>query len=237
MHFFGTLLSISTNINIMELQAKKRDQFGRAVKQIRKENLIPAELYGHGIENEHLSVNTKEFGDILNEVGESTVIDLVVDEKTHPVLIKDIHYHPVTDAVLNIDFYQVKMDEKITATVELEFVGESIAVKDLGGVLIKSVSELEVEAFPADLPPSIEVNLEALKKIGDSIQIKDLAISEKATVFADPETTIATVTEKMSEEADQAMSEEVDLSEIETEATDEVEEDTDKEATEEKATE
>jgi len=131
----------------MELQAKKREQFGRAVKQIRAEGIIPAELYGHGTENQHLSINEKEFTHVLNEAGESTIIDLVVDKETHPVLIKDIHYHPVTDVVLNIDFYRVKMDEKITTTVELDFIGESSAVIDLGGVLVKSVSELEVGSW------------------------------------------------------------------------------------------
>ena len=202
----------------MELQAKKREQFGRAVKQIRREDLIPAELYGHGTENQHLSVSNKEFMRVLDEAGESTVIDLVVDKETHPVLIKDIHYHPVTDVVLNVDFYRVKMDEKITTTVELDFIGESPAVIDLGGVLVKSVSELEVEAFPADLPPSIEVNLEVLKEIGDSIHVKDLNISEKVSLSAAPATTLATITEKMTEEVDEAMAEEADLSEIESEA-------------------
>jgi len=201
----------------MELPTQKRDVFGRGLKILRAQDLIPAELYGHGTENIHLFVTKKDFTLVLNEAGESTLVDLVVEGQKHPVLIHAIHYHPVTDEVLNVDFYQVKMDEKITTSVELEFVGESPAVKNLGGILVRAVSELEVEALPADLPHDIKVDVSILKEIGDSIQVKDLPISNKVKVEADPETVVTTITAQMTEEEDKAQGQAADLSAIEKE--------------------
>ncbi|PIR86892.1 MAG: 50S ribosomal protein L25 [Candidatus Harrisonbacteria bacterium CG10_big_fil_rev_8_21_14_0_10_49_15] len=202
----------------MQLATQKRDLFGRQVKQLRQQGLVPVELYGHGIGNEHLSVSSKEFNKVLNEAGESTVVELVVGEEKRPVLIHNVQYHPITDDVISVDFYQVRMDEKISAAVELVFEGESPAVKTLGAVLVKSVSELEVEALPAQLPHHLTVDLTKLVNIGDSIHIKDLAIPEGVEVDADMETVIATVTEKMSEEEDAALSAEADVASIATEA-------------------
>lgn len=202
----------------MELLTQKREVFGRAVKPLRAQDMIPAELYGHGTENIHLSVTKKDFTRVLNEAGESTLVDLVVDGEKHPVLIHDVHYHPVTDEVLNVDFYQVRMDEEITTEVELIFTGESDAVKNLGGILVKAVSGLEVTALPANLPHDIKIDISKLANIGDTISVKDLILPENVQIDADEDTVIAIITEKLSEEEDKAQSEAADLSGIEAEA-------------------
>ena len=95
------------------------------------------------------------------------------------------------------------MDEKITASVPLEFIGEAAAVKEKGGVLIKAVHEIEIEALPADLPHKIEVDLSQLLDIGMNIHVKDLKIDRKAKVLVDPETVIAIVAEPTKEEIEE----------------------------------
>lgn len=187
----------------MELTVQKREILGKKVKSLRERNFIPAELYGHDLRNIHLSVPAKEFLRLFREAGESTVINLVLGEEKLPVLIHDVQKNLLTEDVSHIDFYQVRMDEKITTAVPLEFVGEAPAVKEKGGVLIKAVYELEVEALPADLPHSIPVDLSLLSDIGADIYVKDLKIGGKAKILAHPETVIATVAEAKEEEAEE----------------------------------
>src|SRR5690349_1275867 len=129
----------------MELSATVRTQLGRAVKALRKDGMVPAELYGHGIKNEHVAVSTKELRKVLRHAGETSIIDLKVGATKHPVFIHDVLRNPITDSIENVDFYRVRMDEKIKLKVPLSFIGEAPGVKEKGGVLVCSLSELEVE--------------------------------------------------------------------------------------------
>jgi len=190
----------------MELTVQKREILGKKVESLRQGGVIPAELYGHGSENIHLSVSAKEFSKLYKEAGESTIVKLKVESEKGKVgdeisvLIHDLQKNPLNDEISHIDFYQVRMDEKITASVPLEFIGEAAAVKEKGGVLIKAVHELEIEALPADLPHKIEVDLSQLSDIGMSIHVKNLKIDKKVKALADLETVVVTVTEPTKEE-------------------------------------
>ena len=184
----------------MELKAEKREILGSKVHALRTAGMIPAELYGQGSENEHLTVNEKEFAKVFKEAGESTVITLVVDGKKIPALIYDVDIDPISDMVLHIDFYLVNMKEEIQTEVALEFVGESPAVKAEGGVLVKSMHEIEVRALPANLPHSIEVDLSKLVNIHDSIHVKDLQVASGVKLLAELDAVIATVVEQAVEE-------------------------------------
>lgn len=184
----------------MELKAEKREILGGKVNALRKEGFIPAELYGHGKENVHLTVNGKEFAKVLKEAGESTVITLVIGKEKTPALIHDVNIDPISDAVLHVDFYAVNMNEEIDAEVQFEFVGEAMAVKTQGGVLVKSMHEIEVRALPANLPHSIEVDLSVLDNIHDSIHVKDLKVKSGVKLLAEPDAVIATIIEQETEE-------------------------------------
>jgi large subunit ribosomal protein L25 len=184
----------------MELKAQRREIFGKAVRRLRAQGLIPAELYGHGIENVHLSVSAKEFLDVFKKAGENTVLDVVLEGKRLPALIVDASRHPISGEILSVDLYQVRMDEKIRAKIPLEFVGESPAVKEQDGVIAKSMHEIEVEALPGDLPHNIQVDLSALKELDMSIYVKDLSIPSKVKVLVDADTVVVSVIKKMAEE-------------------------------------
>jgi large subunit ribosomal protein L25 len=101
---------------------------------------------------------------------------------------------------LHADFYKVRLDEKIKATIQLNFVGESSAVKDFGGILVKSLSEIEVEGFPQDLPHEILVDISSLKELNSHITVKDLPVSSKLTVETEADSTVALIQEPISEE-------------------------------------
>jgi len=143
----------------MELTVQTRKIFGEKVKALREQGLIPAELYGHKLDNLHLTVPRKEFSRIFKEAGESTVIKLRIEnlesriegkntdnEIEFNVLVHDIDKNALTDEINHIDFYAVKKGEKIKVRAPLRFIGESAAVKEKGAILIKAVHELEIEA-------------------------------------------------------------------------------------------
>ena len=201
----------------LELAAQTREQFGREVKALRAKGLIPAELYGHGIKNEHLSLIKKDFIKLFKKAGESSLVDLVVDGKKHPILINDVQHNPITDEIESVDLYQVRLDEKIRLKVPVSFIGEAPAVKEKGGILVKALSEIEVEALPADIPHQLDANLSELADIGSSIAVSALVIPKGVRVLVDPTFVVATVTARMTEEEEAKLSAVADVSTIKTE--------------------
>ena len=185
----------------MELSAQTRQILGKGVKILRKNGLVPAELYGHNLANIHLAVPVKEFSRVLKQAGESTVIKLKTEDKEFNVLVHDVLRNHLTDEFSHIDFYAVKMDEKIKVKVAVVFIGEAPVIKEKNGVLVKAIQEIEVEALPADLPHNIEVNLGSLADIGSTISVKDLKIGEKVKILVSPEAVIASIIEQKEEEA------------------------------------
>ncbi len=185
----------------MELLTQKREILGKKVRALRKTGIIPAELYGHETSNLHLSVPVKEFSKIFKMAGESTLIKLKVEgDKNYNVLIHNVEHNALTDEVWHIDFYTVKMDEKIKTKVPVEFVGESPAVKEKSGMLVKAMQEIEIEALPADLPHHISVDISSIVDLGASILIKDIDAIKGVKILVDQETVVATVSEIKEEE-------------------------------------
>ncbi|MEK9180133.1 MAG: 50S ribosomal protein L25 [Patescibacteria group bacterium] len=200
----------------IDLAVQKREKLGKSVNSLRREGLVPAELYGRGIENLHLSVPAKDFLRIFKEAGTNTVINLMIGSEKRSVIIYEVGKNYLTSEVDHVDFYQVRMDEAIKAKIPVEFLGISPAVKDKGGILNKSISEIEVEALPADLPHNFKVDLAVLAELNQSIYVKDINIPHKVKVLIDPETPIVTVTEPRVEEV-VAPAPTVDVSEVKVE--------------------
>lgn len=184
------------------IKAQTREQTGRKVNKLRVQGLIPAVLYGHSIKNQNLSVKELDFTRLYNEVGESKLIDLQVDDKKPvKILIHEIQYNPLKNVIDHVDFYQIKEDEKITTEIELEFVGESPAVKELSGVLVKNYDAVEVECLPAELEKMdmIKVDLSVLKTFEDAVHIKDLKVPAGVKITVEPDEVVAMV-EQIAEE-------------------------------------
>ncbi len=199
----------------MDLAVEQRDKFGKMLKILRQQGMIPAELYGRGIANVHLSIKRKDFERVFREAGESTVINLVLGNEGRPAIVYNIQRDYFTGEIIHIDFYQVRMDEKIRAHVLLEFIGEAPAVKEKGGILNKTLSEIEVEALPADLPHRLEVKLDGLAELNESIYAKDIQLPKGVKILVEPETVLVTVTPPLEEEKPAAP---VEVSEVKVEA-------------------
>jgi large subunit ribosomal protein L25 len=184
----------------MDLAVQTRVIFGKKVKALRKEGLVPAELYGHDLANVHLSVPLKEFNKVFKLAGKSTVVTLTIDKDKKPAIIHDVVRDALTNEVAHIDFYQVRMDEVIKAKVPLEFIGIAPAIKSLQAVINKSMAAIEVEALPNDLPHSITVDLSVLDELNKSIYVHDLKLPKGVKVLVEGETAIATATPPAPEE-------------------------------------
>ena len=190
---------------MITLKAEKREIFGKQTKKLRKQGLIPAELYGRGLQNVHLSVPAKDFAQAYREAGEHSVLYIEVEGKSHPVLIHSVQENQLKPEILAIDFHEIRMDEKVKAHVPLEFEGESPAVKEKEGILIRNMDEIEVEALPTDLPHRITVDLSGLTELDQSIYVRDLPKGGKYEYVVDAETVVVSVTAPKEEEVEEVI--------------------------------
>lgn len=182
------------------IQAQPRHIMGRKSKSLRREGFLPAVIYGHGFDSVSVQVSLKDFESIYAEAGESTIIYLNIDGQNYPVIIHDVARDPLNSRPIHADFYKVRLDEKIKAKIHLNFVGESPATKNLGAILVKNMSEIEVEGFPQDLPHQIDVDLSPLIKFGSEIRVKDLPIAANLEIKNDHDAIVVLVQEPISEE-------------------------------------
>ena len=199
------------------LKAKIRKVLGRKTKKLRSGQKVPAVLYGPTIkENILLEVDEKEFEKVLSKVGKSTFLDLKVEGKTIPVLIHEVQRDPLTERILHIDFYQPRLDEAIEVTVPVVFEGIAPAVKDLGGTLVKNITEIEIKTLPQNLPHEIKVNIESLKTFDDEILVKDLKVPAGVKVLREPNEIVAKVAppEKVEEELEKPIEEAEKVKEV-----------------------
>jgi len=198
-----------------ELVVEKRD-VKKSPSSVRASGSIPAVYYGKKVDSTAVSVSKKDFEKVLKEAGESSVITLKDGKASHDVLIHDVQVHPVTDELRHVDFYVVEKDKLVKVAVPIEFIGEAPAIKTLGGVLVKALHEIEVEAFPRNLPQSIEVDVSGLDDFEKSITIAQIKFGEGVTPTLDA-TEVVVLVNAPKEEEEEAPVEEVDLSAIEVE--------------------
>jgi large subunit ribosomal protein L25 len=173
------------------IKAKIRDKSKDSNNSLRKNNFIPAILYGEGIKNISLKINAKDFEEVYKEAGESSLITLEVDDKKFSVLVHQIARGPIEGEFLHIDFYHPSTKKKVETNIPLIFEGEAPAVKELSGILEKQFYELEVKGLAKDLPREIIVNVDGLKTFEDKILIKDLKIPEGVTILKDAQEIVA----------------------------------------------
>lgn len=170
---------------------------------IRRSGFIPATVYGHGYKSKSIQINTMDFIKIPHKAY-SHINELEIDDsESFPILIRQVQKDPVRDNYLNIEFYKIKSDEKIKVKVPLRYTGHSQAIT-AGGVLIVSLSEVEVQCLPKDIPDEIEVSLEQIQEIGQSIQIKDLKVSENIQILGREEEVVVKVEIAKTHEVEEA---------------------------------
>lgn len=180
--------------NTVKLEAKKRTKKGRRhTAKLKAEGRIPGILYGAGIESTMVSVESLAFRRAFEKAGEGQILHLDVEGTEHPVLIKDLGYHPQFEEPAHVDFWRLDLSKEIIAPVQIVFEGFSPAVKGDGGTLVKVLTELEVKALPTALPEHFVVDLSKLINFDSSISIADIVIPEGVTLMHELTETVATV--------------------------------------------
>lgn len=176
------------------LQAESRALTGKKVKQLRRQGLLPAVLYGHKVAPELLAIRRGEMEKVYRQAGGSSVVTVKLGAKQRNVLIHEVQLDPVTGFHIHADLYQVRMDEKIKAQIPLVFEGTSPAVRELDGTFVTNLSEIEVECLPGDLPAELIVSVEGLATFEDALTVADIKVPSGVEVVTDPDISVAIVT-------------------------------------------
>jgi large subunit ribosomal protein L25 len=185
----------------LKLEAQKREK-SENVKTMIASGLVPAVVYGPKVKiNKLVKVKGNDLRKILAAAGESTLVELIVDGKPEgKILIKEEQRGPIKDNLIHADFYEVDMTKEIHTEIPLHFIGESKAVKELSGVLIRSINEIEVKCLPTDLVNHIDVDISTLNTFEDTIKIHDLSLPKGIKLAHDTNDVVATVAEPKAEE-------------------------------------
>ncbi len=190
-----------------KLAVEKRKILGKQIKKLRREGILPGNIFGKNIKSTSVQIPLKEFSPVYKEVGSTGLVDLELDGKIIPVLIQDLQTD-YKNNVLHANFYQVNLKEKVKSAIPLEIVGEPKAVTEKVGLLMNILSEVEVEALPEDLPEHIEVNVDHLAAVDDQITVADLKVPAGVEVLTDATQVVSKIDELVSKEAQELAAEE-----------------------------
>ena len=176
-----------------KIEVQKRDLSSKKsfVKGLRRSGDIPGIYYSHDSKESIPFLVTQK---VLREAlkSESQVYKINVGNKLRDVIIKSIQYHPITEEMLHIDLYGVDMDTKVTVKVPILITGQPIGVREEGGVLNQSMTELDVECLPSDIPQNIEADVSNLA-IGDTMRLENMTTADNLTLVGDSDMLIASV--------------------------------------------
>lgn len=201
---------------MFKLQVSKRERTGKnSLKELREEGFIPAVIYGKKEESTPIKLNLVEFVKAFKQTGESSIITLEGLDEDKDVLVNEVNVDPVSDEPRHIDFYAIEKGKKITVKVPLEFTGVAPAVKDLGGILVKVMHELEVEVLPKDLPQHIEVSVEGIKDFETSLHVKDIKLGDGVVATAPADEVIASASPAVEEVFEEPVAADMDAIEVE----------------------
>ncbi len=169
----------------LELKASPRKVVGRKVKKLRREGIIPANIFGKKVKSSAISIDANEFEKLFKEAGETTLVDLELGKTAKAVLIRNVQVHPVDGQILHVDFQEVDLKAKVTAQIPVEIVGESPAEKQGLGTVVQHTDEIEVEALPTELPEKFEVSASELTEVDQTIYIKDIKVDKSKVEIKD----------------------------------------------------
>jgi large subunit ribosomal protein L25 len=173
------------------------------VATLRSQGDFPATVYGHQMQSITLKVNEKSFVDVYKQVGQTTMLNLIIDKtKIVPVLIHQVHKNPLKGGYFNVEFYAVRLTEKIDAEIPIELVGEAPAVKT-GGSLFVGLREVRVRCLPQYLVKSISVDVSSLANIDDGVLVQDLSIPDHVEILNPPDETVAKILPPEAEEVEE----------------------------------
>jgi large subunit ribosomal protein L25 len=174
------------------LKAELRAETGKGpARRLRAVGRVPAVLYGHGMEPVSLSVSSQDLIHLFHQAGPNALVDLQVDGHEHLAIARDVQRDHLHGRFIHLDFLAIRRDEKITISVDVYEVGESIGVTE-GGVVEHHLREIELECLPADVPERIEVDITNMR-LGDMVHVGEIIPPPGTTFLTDPETPVLSI--------------------------------------------
>jgi len=199
----------------IELKVAKREILGKKVKHLRRQGITPVHLFGHGIESLALQCDTGELERVLGQAGQTRLISLKLakEKKPRTAVVREFDRDWRKRQLLHVDFYQVKMEEKIKLEVPIVLIGEAPALKSKTNMLEHELGTLTVECLPAKIPTGIEVDISSLAEPDQAIRVKDVPLDKDITVLNNPELVVVKISfrpvEKVEEKVEEELVEEV----------------------------
>ena len=182
------------------LKATKRDVTGKKVGALRRQGKLPAVLYGHGVETMPILLDAYEGTQTLSRLTSSSLLTIDLDGQEFLAQVREKQRDYLKNRLVHVDFQIVSLTEKMRTKVGIELTGTAPAVKDFNAVIHTGLTALEVECMAEDLPKRIVVDIAGLVKIGDSVRVHDVVLSDKVKILADPEEIIVIATASKKEE-------------------------------------
>lgn len=202
--------------NDLTLRAEPRTVHGKKVSRLRREGLVPGVVYGPVIsETISVSVNRRDFEKFFHAAGHSTVFTLTWDGGKQPVIIREVQVDPVSRAPLHIDFFAPNMRVALRQAVPVVLHNHAAGAE---GVLQVALTEVEVEALPADLPHQLDADIAGLVSVGDTLRVGDLTAPKGVTIVTDGEEVVAHLVASAAEESEAIAEEGTETAEAEAEA-------------------
>jgi large subunit ribosomal protein L25 len=199
----------------IELKVTNREILGKKVKHLRRQGITPVHLFGHGIKSLALQCETGELERALGQAGQTRLISLKIDKekKSRTSVIREFNRDWRKGQLLHVDFYQVKMEEKIKLEVPVALVGEAPALQSKAYMLEHELGTLTVECLPAKIPASLEVDISSLTEPEQTIRVKDVTLDKDIAVLNDPELVVAKISSRPVEKIEEEVVEVVEEAE------------------------
>jgi len=173
----------------IELKVTNREILGKKVRFLRRQGITPIHIFGHGIKSLAVQCDTAELKRVMAEAGKTRLINLKLASEKRPrtAVIREVQIEPRTGQSLHVDFYQVKMEEKVKVEVPIVLVGEAPALKSKDNMLLHELNTLEIDCLPGKIPNSIELDITSLTEPEQAIRVEDIELDKEITVLNDPE--------------------------------------------------
>ena len=191
------------------LQIQKRTTEGKKVKTLRNQGITPIHLYGSEFDSASMQVKMSELIDILNLAGFSSPITLNDGKNDIIAFAREVQRHPLTEQILHVDFQIVGKDDQVEVEVPINLIGESPAVKNLGGVLIKLMETIRVSSKVDSVPKSLEIDISVIESLEQSILVGEVEIAEGIQIVSDETFAVARVIPPRIEVEEEEVEEEI----------------------------
>jgi large subunit ribosomal protein L25 len=189
----------------IELQAESREVLGKRNKNLRQQGITPVHIYGHGIDSLALQCDSLKLERVLAVAEENRIITLKIkkDKNERPVLTREVQRDAMNGKLIHVDFYQVRMGEKVEVQIPVVLIGEAPALSIKENSLLQGLHELAVECLPDKIPVHIEVDISVLAEAGQAIRVKDIKANPDVTIITDADTMVANIIVRAKEKVEE----------------------------------